>query len=158
MMGLDGIKEQLVKHLKGGEAFMPVDKMLQNITFEKSGERPSNLPYSFYELFYHMWYAQHDILEYCKAENYKKSNWPKDYWPQTKAPDTEARWKELQQAYFDSREELSLLVLDPETDLLQPVNSVTKHTLLREILLVIEHNAYHTGQLLVVLRTLGLYK
>ncbi|UJH92268.1 DinB family protein [Antarcticibacterium sp. 1MA-6-2] len=151
------IREQLVKHLKGGEAFMAVEKMLDKISFEKLGEKPSGLPYSFYSLFYHMWYAQQDILEYCKAEDYKESNWPKDYWPQNEAPDTEAQWKELQQAFFDNRKELSSFLLDSKNQLLLPVRTGTDHTLLREVLLVIEHNAYHTGQLLVVLRELGLY-
>lgn len=157
MENMREIKEQLVKHLVGGEAFMPVQKMLDKIPFEKLGEKPSNLPYSFYSLFYHMWYAQNDILKYCKAENYKESNWPKDYWPPTDAPDTEAQWKELQEAFFDTREELSAYLLASENDLLKPAKPGTDHTLLREILLVIEHNAYHTGQLLVVLREIGLY-
>lgn len=153
----NGIKEQLVKHLKGGEAFIPVDKMLKEISFGKLGERPDGLPYSFYELFYHMWFAQKDILDYCKAENYKSHDWPKDYWPATQKPDTEAQWKELQQAYFISQNELVTFIQHPENDLLKPVRPGTDHSLLREILLVIEHNAYHSGQLLVVLRKLGLH-
>lgn len=157
MEGQREIKEQLVKHLNGGEAFMPVDDMLKEITFEKLGEKPANLPYSFFELFYHIWFAQKDILDYCKAEEYKAHNWPDDYWPETSKPDTEAAWKELQQAFFDNRNELIEFLLDPENDLLKPVRPGTEHSLLREVLLVIEHNAYHTGQLLVVLRNLGLH-
>lgn len=157
MEEMQKIKEQLVKHLNGGEAFMPVDRMLGKIPFEKLKKKPSNLPYSFYSLFYHMWFAQNDILQYCTAENYKESSWPKDYWPQTEAPDTEVQWKELQQTFFDTRKELSSFLLNSKNDLLQPVRPGTDHSLLREILLVIEHNAYHTGQLLVVLRELGLH-
>ena len=62
------IKAQLIKHLEGGEAFMPLKELLNEIPFEKLGERPGNLPYSFFELFYHIWFAQKDILDYCKAE------------------------------------------------------------------------------------------
>ncbi len=151
------IREQLVKHLNGGEAFLPVDKMLENIPFEKTGVRPEHLPYSFYELFYHMWFAQKDILNYCKAETYESQSWPNEYWPPVKGPDTEAQWNELKQAFFQNRKELSKYLLDPSNDLLKPVRKGTEHSLLREIMLVIEHNAYHTGQLLVILRSLGLY-
>lgn len=158
MDGSRQIREQLVKHLNGGEAFMPVDKMLKEIPFDKLGKRPEKLPYSFYELFYHLWFAQKDIVEYCKAEEYTASAWPADYWPQTKAPDTEAEWMELQQAFFNTRKEMADFLLDPSNDLLKPARPGTGHTLLREVMLVIEHNAYHTGQLLVVLRELGLHK
>lgn len=157
MEGTSEIKEQLVKHLHGGEAFMPVEEMLKEIPFDRLGEKPGNLPYSFYELFYHIWFAQKDILDYCKANYHQENDWSGDYWPTSAQPDTEAKWKELQQAFFDNRKELIEFLRHPGNNLLQPVRPGTDHTLLREILLVIEHNAYHTGQLLVVLRNLGLH-
>ncbi len=150
------IKAQLIKHLEGGEAFMPLKEMLKEIPYEMLGERPGNLPYSFYELFYHIWFAQKDILDYCKAEEYTSHQWPEDYWPETNKADTEAEWIELQDAYFQNQEELISYL--ETSDLLQPVRKGAEHSLLREILLVIEHNAYHTGQMMVVLRELGLHK
>lgn len=150
------IKAQLIKHLEGGEAFMPLKEMLKEIPYEKLGDRPGNLPYSFYELFYHIWFAQKDILDYCKAADYISHQWPDDYWPETSQPDTETEWLELREAFFQNRKELVAQL--EESDLLQPVRPGTDHSLLREILLVIEHNAYHTGQMLIVLRELGLHK
>lgn len=151
------IRDQLARHLKGGEAFMPVDEMLKEIKFENLGERPNNLPYSFYELFYHIWFAQLDILNYCIAEIYLEHEWPDSYWPENPAPDTEAEWFELQQAYISDRQKLCDFLLNPENDLMKPVRTGTEHSLLREILLVIEHSAYHSGQLLIILRHLGLH-
>lgn len=150
------IKARLVKHLEGGEAFMPIKEMLKKIPYDSLGERPGNLPYSFYEMFYHVWYAQRDILDYCKAEDYKASQWPGDYWPANSKPDTEAEWKELQETFFQDRKELVSHL--ESSELLQPVRPGTEHSLLREILLVVEHNAYHTGQMMIILRELGLYK
>jgi uncharacterized damage-inducible protein DinB len=151
------IRDQLARHLQGGEAFMTVDALLKEMKFEKLGERPNNLPYSFYELFYHIWFTQRDILIYCTAEIYEEFQWPKDYWPEKSAPDTEAEWYELRQAYFDNRKELSDFLMDPKNNLMKPVRLGTKHSLLREILIVIEHSAYHNGQLLIILRHLGLH-
>lgn len=137
---------------------MPVDEMLKEINYEKLGERPNNLPYSFFELFYHMRFAQKDILDYCSAEkNYKSHNWPDDYWPEMKSPDSPEAWEELKNNYFKEREKFAKLILNPQTDLSSPVREGTEHTFMREALLVIEHTAYHTGQLLVVLRNLGLH-
>lgn len=152
------IKKQLAAHLKGGGAFLPVDEMLKEIKFLKLGERPKDLPYSFFELFYHMRFAQKDILEYCSAEKYKPHNWPEDYWPKHTAPGSAEEWEQLKKSFFEERQQFSDLVLDPGSDLLSPVHKGTNHTLLREVMLVIEHNAYHSGQLLVVLRNLGLHQ
>lgn len=152
------IKKQLAAHLNGGEAFLPVDEMLKEVKFSKLGERPGNLPYSFYELFYHMRFAQKDILDYCTAEDYKSHNWPEDYWPEYKAPGSAEEWEQLKSNYFTERQQFIELLMDPESDLLAPVRKDTEHTLLREVLLVIEHSAYHSGQLLVVLRNLGLHQ
>ena len=151
-------KEQLVKHLRGGEAFMPLEAFINKIPFDKLGERPHNLPYSFYELFYHIVFAQKDILKYSISEDYKTSKWPEDYWPDETAPQTEEAWEKLKKDYFDDREVFENFIMDPETDLNLPVRNSEKHTLLREILLVIEHTAYHTGQMLIIVRLLGLYK
>ena len=157
-MEKDGaIKKQLLAHLKGGEAFMPVDKMLEEIQFERLGQRPGDLPYSFYELFYHIYFTQKDILKYCTEENYTAVSWPEDYWPEKKEPENRKDWDDLKADYLANREQLTLLILNSSNDLLDPVPSNPEHTLLREVLLVIEHTAYHSGQLLVVLRHLGLH-
>lgn len=151
------IRKQLSKHLEGGEAFVPIEEILKKIKFESLGERPGNLPYSFYELFYHIRFAQKDILDYCTAEKYEPHNWPDDYWPEQKAPESDADWEKLKVDYFRERQVLSDFLLNPDNDLLAPVRKDSNNSLLREILLVIEHTAYHNGQLLILLRQLGLY-
>ncbi len=157
MAGNMEIRNQLSRHLKGGEAFMAVDELLKEIKFDKLGERPNNLPYSFYELFYHIWFAQRDILNYCAAEIYQEQGWPENYWPENPAPESEAAWFELQQAFIGDRQRLCDFLTNPENDLMTPVRQGSNHSLLREILLVIEHNAYHNGQMLIILRHLGLH-
>jgi uncharacterized damage-inducible protein DinB len=151
------LKKQLVKHLKGGHAFMPVDEMLKKIPFFKTGIRPDGLPYSFYEIFYHMHYTQKDILNYCVQKDYKEGKWPDDYWPKRQAPEDEKAWKALQNAFFEDRSSLEKLLTSEETVLTDPVPSNPDHSLMREVMLVIEHTAYHSGQLLILLRLLGLH-
>lgn len=157
-MNEKGEKEQLVKHLKGGEAFTSLESFIDKIPFEKLGERPYNLPYSFYELFYHIVFAQKDILEYSISGDYKTSNWPEDYWPDESAPQNRETWEKLKKDYFDDRDIFENFLMDPKNDLNISVRNSENHTLLRETLLVVEHTAYHTGQMLIILRLLGLYK
>lgn len=157
MQNATGIKEQLVESLKGGHAFMPVDELLKKISFKDIGIRPSRLPYSFYDQFYHLRFTQKDILDYCLQKDYREHSWPSDYWPSKQAPDNEQEWEQLKSDFFSEREALANLVLDPKIDLTDPVPTNDKHTIFREVLLVIEHTAYHTGQLLILLRHLGLH-
>ena len=157
MQNATGIKEQLVHSLKGGHAFMPVDELLKEISFKDIGKRPAGLPYSFYEQFYHLRFTQKDILDYCLQKDYREHSWPGDYWPSKQAPENEQEWEQLKSDFFSEREALADIILDPEKDLSDPVPSNDKHTIFREVMLVIEHTAYHTGQLLILLRHLGLH-
>lgn len=149
------IKQQLVKHLKGGQAFAPIDTVLDNMPFEKIGIVPDGLPYSFYQQFYHIRIAQSDILEYCRDDDYKALNWPDDYWPEIKGPDNEDEWNRLINTYFDEREEFCDLLLSDDTQLMAPFKSNESHNMLRQAELIIEHGAYHTGQLFIIHRLLN---
>lgn len=148
-------RAQLVKHLMGGEAFMPIDKVLKEVSFDKIGERLHGLPYSFYEVFYHITYTQKDILDYIILDDYKTPKWPEGYWDKKRSPTTKEEWEELKSDFFKERQALAAYILDKNNDLNKPVKNSEDHTLLRELLLVIEHNAYHTGQLILLLRLLG---
>lgn len=152
------IKERLAKHLESGEAFMPVKQMLTKISFEDINTRPSNLPYSFYELFFHIVFAQKDIVKFSCSDDYTKPKWPDYYWPKDKNCKSKEDWESLKAEFFADRERLKKYVLDEDNELTQAVkNGKDEQTLLREVLLVIEHNAYHTGQMLVILRLLNLH-
>lgn len=136
---------------------MPVDEILQKIPFEKVGVVPENLPYSFWQQFYHMRLTQHDILEFSRDPDYTSPKWPDGYWPAEPAPRDEQEWEETVDAYFAERNQLAEMVSEPGNRLLEPFPHGSGQTLLREALLVIEHTAYHTGQMLVILRLLGLH-
>ncbi|MEP6262964.1 MAG: DinB family protein [Gillisia sp.] len=152
------VKARLGSHLKGGEAFISIDELLKEIPFDKLKIRPNNLPYSLFELFYHIRFTQKDILEYCLNEDYSEHTWPEDYWPGDTIPQNEEAWENLKLDYFRERELLIEHLLKPDTNLLAPVRSNPDHSLLREVLLVIEHTAYHTGQMLVLSRQLGIHQ
>lgn len=148
------LREQLVNHLKGGNAFSPIEKVVKDVPFEKIGIVPDGLPYSFYQQVYHLWYAQKDIIDYCRNDDYEAGNWPDDYWPENKAPKDEKEWENLIEKLFDERDEFCKYLMDSSNDLFEPFSQNENHNLLRETELIIEHNAYHIGQLYVMKRLL----
>ncbi len=153
---MDAIKQQLVKHIQGGEAFLPIDKLLPKIPFEALGTVIEGLPYTIWQQFHHLSFCQKDILDFSIDPNYTHYEWPKDYWTTDLAPIIEEEWEVAQETYFKERQTLIDLILDPKIDLNKPFAHGTGQTLFREALLVIEHTAYHTGQILVMARKLGL--
>ena len=158
MVGEKQIREQLAKHLEGGEAFMPVTEMLRKISFEDVNTRPSNLPYSLYELFYHIVYTQKDIVKFTCSDDYTEPKWPDYYWPKEKICRDKKEWENLKAEYTTDRERLKNFLLDENNALMQAVkNGKGEQTLLRAVMLVVEHTAYHTGQMLVLLRLLNLH-
>lgn len=149
------LRKQLVSHLKGGKAFISIDSIIKKVHYKEIGIVPEGLPYSFYQQFYHIRFAQLDILDYCRDENYEAQNWPDDYWPKNPAPANEREWDDLIEKYFDERDEFCDLILDTSNDLFKPFEANPDHHLFREAQLVIEHTAYHTGQLYVIYRLLN---
>ncbi|WP_026755268.1 DinB family protein [Sediminibacter sp. Hel_I_10] len=156
MTNEQALRHIVIKHLEGGAAFSNISKFLEAIDFEKLGERSYGLPYSFYELFYHIRFAQKDILDYCAADAYTSHDWPDDYWPREQSPENNEAWESLKSSFFTERKKLADFIGDEQNDLLKPVKHSENHTLIRELLLVIEHNSYHIGQLAMLLRLQGL--
>lgn len=149
------LRKRLVSHLKGGQAFSSISNVINKVPFNKTGIEPEGLPYSFYQQFYHIRISQLDILDYCRDENYEAPNWPDDYWPENRAPSDESEWKTLVQNYFDERDEFCDLIMNSAGDLFEPFEANPDHNLFREAQLVIEHTAYHTGQLYIIYRLLN---
>ncbi|MBY5958316.1 DinB family protein [Membranicola marinus] len=161
-MNEDRVPHELIYHLKMGQAFRPVEKIVNLVPFEKIGFRPEPFPYSFYELFWHIRFTQLDILNYCIHSSYEPPVWPGDYWPGKTGPNHEKEWEALKKSYFTERDQLADLIRTSEYGLDDRVagqseNSDEIHTIFREVLLVIEHSAYHTGQLVMMGRMLGVY-
>ena len=137
------IRERLAKHLAGGEAFMPISEMLEKISFEDINTRPSNLPYSFYELFFHIVATQKDIVKFTCSDDYTEPKWPEYYWPKDKTCNNREDWQSLKAEYLTDRQRLAKFLLDDSNSLTETVkNGKDEQILLREIMLVIEHTAY----------------
>ena len=103
----------------------------------------------------HMHIAQRDILEFSRNPKYASLEWPGGYWPRTENPPSEAAWSASIKALNKDLQEMRALVANPRTDLFARIPWGDGQTILREALLVADHNAYHLGQLVDVRRLLG---
>ena len=152
------LRDQLTKLLQGGLAFQPVDELFKDITAEEAGKTVPKLPYTIWRLLEHMRLTVNDILEFCQNPDYKYLTWPDDYWPKENAPaDQKALDKSIAEIKAGIKTMIKL-IQDPANDLFKPFAHGEGQTLLREALLVAEHTAYHTGEVIVLRRLLGTWK
>jgi hypothetical protein len=149
------LREQLVALLGGGGAHATFDAAIKGIPADLRGRTPVRLPYSPWQLLEHMRIAQWDILEFSRDPGHVSPGWPSGYWPAAAAPPREAAWRQSVAAFRRDLEAMQTLVASPSTDLHARIAWGDGQTILREALLVADHNAYHLGELIVVRRLLG---
>src|SRR5438094_7090531 len=148
----DPVREQVLALLKGGNAHVSFDNVFKDFPVNLRGEKPAGAPHTAWQLLEHMRIAQWDILEFSRNPKHISPKWPEGYWPPTEAPPAKADWSKSVQAFRADLKAMQKLAADPAQDLFAPIPHGEGQTLLREALLVADHNAYHLGQLVMLRR------
>jgi hypothetical protein len=146
------LRRQLADLLDWDHAHIPFDDAVKDFPPELRGRRPEGGPHSAWELLEHLRLALWDILEFTRDPKHVSPKFPDGYWPATPEPPTAAAWDESVAAYRQHLRDFAALVNDPSVDLLAPIPHADGKTVLREVLLAVDHNAYHLGQLVMVRR------
>lgn len=149
------LREQLATSLSGRGAHVSFDKAVADFPVELAGRRVPGLAHSPWEVLYHLWIAQWDILEFVRDPLHKSPAWPQGYWPKEPAPQSASEWAEAVRKFRDDLKSMVELVRDTRNDLLTPIPHGEGQTLFREALLVIDHNSYHVGQLVDLRRSIN---
>jgi hypothetical protein len=152
------LREHLVYLLDGGGAHVRFDDVVKDMPEQVRGVKPDGLPHSAWMLLEHLRLAQWDILEFSRNSKYEARNWPDDYWPKAEAPDNDAVWDKSIRQFRKDLKAMEDLVSNSKTDLFARIPWGEGQTILREALLVADHNAYHIGQLVDLRRLLGDWK
>ena len=138
-------------------AHVGFDAAVAGVPPELRGRRPPGLPHSLWELLEHLRRCQWDILDYCVNPDYREPASFDEYWPGAAGPPSPQAWEESVAACRRDLAALKRLANDPQIDVTGPLPYAPKHTYLRELLLVADHNAYHIGQMIQVRRLLGIW-
>ena len=151
--------EKSVRHwvdwlLKGGGAHASFDEAVKGLPTKLRGVKPPGLPHTAWQLLEHMRLAQWDILDFCRNPKYRPMPWPEGYWPKTEAPSGGA-WEKSVRQFSTDLATMRKLVSNAKTDLHGPIAWGEGQTILREALLVADHNSYHIGQLILVRKALA---
>jgi DinB family protein len=149
------VREQVVALLKGGGAHVHFVDAVENFPVAKRGTYAQGLAHTGWQLLEHVRIAQRDILEFSRNAAHVSPEFPEGYWPKTPAPQSEEEWSDSVAAFTRDLREMIRLVENPRTDLYAPIAHGQGQSILREALVLADHNSYHLGQLVDLRRALG---
>lgn len=149
------LRDQLLALLRGDEAHTTFGEAVADFPDAQINVRPPNVEYTFWHLIEHLRITQADILDYLTKADYEEREWPREYWPARDAEASRDEWDASVASFQRDLAAIATLVTDEESDLFAPVPSNDRHTVLREILIVADHNAYHVGELGILRQVAG---
>jgi len=149
------LREHLAYLLKGGGAHVHFMDAVEEFPASKRGTFVKGLPHTGWQLMEHARIAQWDILEFSRNPKHVSPNFPGGYWPKAPSPPDEEAWTRSVKSFQNDLRAMVRLVTDPKTDLYAPIPHGDGQTILREALVLADHNAYHLGQLVDLRRALG---
>ena len=140
------VRDQLLALLQGGNAHLTFDEAVVNFPRERMNTKPPHVSYTPWHLLEHMRISQWDILEFIRNPQYVSPTWPEGYWPAVDAQADEAAWKRTLASFRADLHSLEEIVADLSVNLYTPIPHGNGQNILREILVVADHNAYHTSE------------
>jgi len=149
------LREHLLYLLKGGGAHLSFDDAVKRFPPQLRGVKPAGAPHTAWQLVEHMRIAQWDILGFSRNAKHVSPEWPEGYWPESEAPPSVRAWNKSLRVFRRDLKAMIALVSKPSTDLYARIPHGDGQTILREALLVADHNAYHLGQLVLLGKVLG---
>jgi hypothetical protein len=149
------LREHVLYVLRGGGAHIAFEGVVAGFPTESINRKVLHIPYTPWQVLEHMRIAQWDILEFSRSASHVSPEWPKGYWPGDDVTPGADDWNKSVEAFRADLKEMERLVADPSTDLFAPIAHGEGQTVLREALLVADHNAYHLGVLSTLKRLLG---
>ena len=153
------LRIQLIALLKGGQAHTTMEAAVANFPIDQRAVVPAGLPYSAWQILVHLRFTQRDLLDFSAPPTggYQHKEWPAAYWPKSPVPPSSNAWEQTVAAIESDLEAFLKLIENPSADLSKPFRWGKGQNLLREALLIADHNAYHLGELIVVRRLLGIW-
>ena len=150
----DSLRKHVLYLLRGGGAHMSFDEFVNSFPADLCNSQVEGLPYTPWQVLEHMRLAQWDILEFSRDPDHISPEFPKGYWPKPDELGTPALWQKTVDEFRQDLQHIERLVEDPATDVHAKLPHGEGQTILREALLVADHNAYHLGTLAVMSRIL----
>ncbi len=148
-------RENLINALTKEQAHISLKSAIENLKPENRNKKPSPDFHSVWQLLEHIRIAQEDIVQYILTPDWKSPEWPQGYWPKKNGKISDEEWNNSISKFDDDLQKLVDIIKDENTDLTSVIPHTKNHTYLREILIVVDHNSHHAGQIIAVRKMIG---
>lgn len=149
------LRTQLLALLNGRNAHLNLDDAVAGFPLEQINSYPPSVPYTPWHLLVHIRISQRDILEFILDPDYVSPEWPAGYWPDPQSKADAEAWVETIAAIHADLQSLREMVSSPNTDLTSDIPHAPGYNILREVLLVADHTAYHVGEFAILRQVMG---
>lgn len=150
----DPLRQHLLALLGGKGAHVPFEEAVAKFPAALRGVKPPGAPHTAWQLLEHLRIAQWDILEFSRDPKHQSPAWPEGYWPASEAPPTKSAWDSSIRKFKADLKAMQALIADEKLDLYAKLPHGDGQTLLREALILADHNSYHVGQLMYLRKQL----
>lgn len=150
------MRNTLIYFLEKGNAHITLEAALKDFPCDLSDKIFPPIDHSAWQLLYHIWICQWDILDFIRNPNYKSLEYPSGYWPQESGPQSSEKWNQVINDFKRDQKELIKIIKDPQIDLFAPIPHGDGQTIFKEAILIVDHNSYHIGQLIDLRMLLGI--
>jgi DinB superfamily len=158
MAHLKSLRKHLLYLLTKGGAHAAFEDAVKDVPPAARGQKPEGAAHTLWDLLEHMRIAQADILEFSRNAKHKSPKFPKGYWPKTSAPPNAKAWDKSIKDFLADRDAMCKLIEKKSSDLFADIPHGDGQTILREVLLMADHNAYTVGEIVITRRLLGVWK
>jgi hypothetical protein len=149
------LRRQLVRLLDGVDAHMTFDEAVADFPSDAMNAHAPNVSYTPWHVLEHLRITQRDILDYVRQEGYVELEWPAEYWPAEDATADREGFESTLAGFRADNAAFREIVADPGTDLFAVIPGTPGHTILREVRIAADHNAYHIGEFAIMRQVMG---
>jgi hypothetical protein len=152
-------RNELVFQLLAGDAHQTFLDAVADFPLDAVNVRPPNVEYTFWQLVEHVRFCQIDLLDYLRKPDYRPVVFPDDYWPAADTMASSQQWLDSVESFRADLHAVEAFVQDDEVDLWTPAPQAWEpaHTPLRTVMVMIDHNAYHGGEMGILRQVTGLW-
>ncbi len=151
------LREELLRYFEKPNTHVSVLEAVTDFPESHMNKKPGSVPYTFWHLLEHIRISQRDMLDFMRSAEYKQLEWPKDFWPPQDSEATPNLWKASLVAYAKDLDTVKRIIQDPQTDFFAPIPRGTGQTAFRELLQILDHTAYHTGEFVLMRREMDIW-
>lgn len=149
------LKRQLLDRFMKSGAHVDLFDAIHGLSWEQAGQKRENFPYNIWQLTEHIRITQYDIVAFCRDPNYKSPDWPLGYWPKQDSPRDSKEWQQCLANIRADHEAFADLLQQEDVEILKRFDHGTGQSLFNEALLILDHNAYHVGQIILIRKLNG---